>query len=168
MRMHLFAIAALSACSPAAEAPREEAVPAALGAGLWKTGAEVSAVRALEQGTPLIAATKGEKSESETCVAAAEIARPPASLFVGDAYKCTYQNVYVRNGRINAALTCSREGLDGTVAITVEGRFTAAGFTGTSSANSYSAAAADMRIDTALTGTRTGDCPAGGAPKKGA
>ena len=86
-------------------------------------------------------------------------------------FTCTYPAYYVRGGRINVTLHCSRPGLSGVVPMTVNGTFQADSIEYNRNLRTSLATDGDVEIDTRVTGRRTGACtpeaPAGGANKSG-
>lgn len=157
----------LAACSEGAAPTKQEAgTPAAqqLSAGQWEMTTEVTSLTQRDKGAPAIDMPVGSRSIVSSCVAEADVKKPQPALFAPEGSECTYRDIYMRGGRLNATLACSRPGLGGTIASNVNGSFTAETFEGTATTETSLAGEGDVRIDTKLTGRRTGDCTA--APAK--
>ena len=157
----------LAACSDGGVPTKQEAeTPAAeqLSAGQWEMTSEVTGLTQRDKGAPAINMPKGSRSTTSSCVAEAEVKKPQPALFANQGLECTYRDIYMRGGRLNATLACSRPGLGGTIATIVNGSFTASTFEGTSTTETSLSGEGDVRIDSKLTGRRTGDCTA--APAK--
>jgi hypothetical protein len=164
--MRLFALTpllVLAACSEGAEAPKQEetkAPAAELSAGQWEVTSEVTGLTKRDAGPPAIKAAEGDKTTAGSCVAEADVKKPQPGLFVGKDYDCSYRDIYMSSGRINATLSCQRPGLPGSIAILVNGSYTADTFEGTSILESSLTSAGDVKIESKLTGKRTGACTA--------
>jgi hypothetical protein len=155
----MFAPLLLVACGEGA-APTEETAAAVNGlqAGQWEVTSEVSGFRQADEGQPKIDTPVGTTASASLCVG--EETRPPTEIFSGEGYSCQYGNFYMRNGRINITLNCTREGLSGNIGMTVDGRFQADSFEADRNIRTTLVTDGDVVIDAALTGRRTGDCPA--------
>ncbi len=159
---------ALAACSGGSEPPQTETeAPAAeqMSAGQWEMTTEVTQVVKRDKGAPAIDMPQGSKSSRSVCVAEADAKQPPPALFMPEGFDCKYRDSYVSGGRLNGTLACTRSGLGGTVATNVNGSFTADTFEGTATTETSLAGEGDARIDTKLTGRRTGDCTPAPAAK---
>ena len=158
----------LAACSEGAAPAKQDAeAPAAeqLSAGQWEMTTEVTKLTQRDKGAPAIKTPEGSKSTSSSCVAEADVKKPQPDLFASEGSECSYRDMYMSGGRLNATLACSRAGLGGTIATNVNGSFTATTFEGNSTTETSLSGEGDVRIDARLTGRRTGDCTA--APAKG-
>ena len=158
----------LAACSEGAAPTKQEAeAPAAeqLSAGQWEMTTEITKLTQRDKGAPAIDTPEGSRSTTSSCVAEADVKKPQPALFAGEGSECSYRDIYMRDGRLNATLACSRADLRGTIATNVNGSFTATTFEGTTSTETSLSGDGDVRIDAKLTGRRTGDCTA--APIKG-
>lgn len=148
----------LAACS-GGTAEKNEAGPAAanIGAGQWELASEVTSFNKVDDGEPQINTPVGTRATESVCVGSDE--RPLTAFFAGPGYDCSYGSYYVRNGRINVTLTCSRAGLEGQIPIAAEGRVQADGtveFNRTT--RTILASDGDVEIATRVTGRRTADC----------
>jgi hypothetical protein len=163
MRIHALALLpaiALAACSENPQTSAAEAATRAesISGGQWQTVAEVTELRSTDSGAPKIDTPAGTKIEASLCLAEADAAKPSPALFVGADYDCTYSNFYMRNGRINAQMQCSRDGLQGNIGMNVTGTFTADSFEGKLETLSYLHTDGDVEIKSNLIGRRAGDC----------
>jgi hypothetical protein len=156
---------AMAGCSSEPEKAPAPAIPGALAAGEWEVTTDVTRMESTDSGRPAIQAKVGDKSSDKFCLAAGDATKPPPALFVGDDDRCTYNNSYVRNGKINASLRCSREGLRGDIMKGLEGRFDGASFEATVGTTSFLVSDGDVRIESKVTGRRIGDCKADDAEK---
>lgn len=158
----LLSLLVLGACAEA-EAPKAETKaerPAALAAGQWEITSEVTNFSKSDNGTARIDTPVGTRATTSTCIPEAEVKRPPVALFADPSEECTYDSVYVANGRVTASLTCRREGLNGKIMRTASGNYTADSLEGEASLDTYFASDGDVRIGYSLTGRRTGECVA--------
>ena len=154
----------LAACSEAGEPTKAEA-PAAtqLSAGQWEMTSEVTQVTQRDQGTPAIKVAEGDKTTSSVCIAEADAKQPQAALFAGEGSECTHRDMYMSNGRINATLACKRPGLEGQIATLVNGTYTADTIEGTAVTETSLVGEGDLKIQSKLSGRRTGECAAADA-----
>lgn len=161
------ALAGLAACSEA-EAPKAKAEAASeLAAGEWTTHSEVTRVTVKDGDTSALKLAVGDKAEIKSCIAAGEGKRPPTALLVGEtAGDCTYDNVYLSRGRLNASLQCRKEGLSGQVMPTVSGTFTADSVDASTTITTVLSTQGDADIEMKVTAKRTGACSAA-APAEG-
>jgi hypothetical protein len=112
-------------------------VPATLPAGTWQAEFEVTRFNSVGGPTPALKAKQGDKEQASSCVPEAQRAKPAPELFAGAGYSCTYQNSYIKDGMINAALSCTRPELKGEIHLAMQGSYTADGFEGTVDTVSY-------------------------------
>ena len=156
----------LAACSESSQAP-EKAEPAAaehIKAGQWEMAIEVTKVTQRDKGAPALKMPVGTKLVTSSCVTEAEVKQPPAGLFVPEGFKCEKRDTYVRGGRINLTLECTRDGLSGDIPIVINGNYTAEGIEATSTAETRLTGDGDVMMESKLAGRRTGACSAA-APK---
>jgi hypothetical protein len=150
----------LAACSEAngpakqAEAPAAEAIKA----GQWEMAAEVVAVTQRDKGSPAMKMEKGSKTTSSSCVAEADTKKPQPALFAPEGLKCDYRDDYIRGGKINATLGCTGAGLNGDVSALINGSYTAETIEATAITETRLHGDGDVKVETKLTGRRTGDC----------
>lgn len=154
----------LSACGQ--EAPKTEApvVPAKLPAGQYEVTSTVTQLTSTD-GTPLPSFTKqGETRTAQGCVGEDGLPEPELLAASGDA--CQLQNPYVRSGRMNFQLDCSRPG-QGKVMADISGKYTADGFTGTLTSTSFFAGSGDYKLVQDITARKVADqCTAAPAAEK--
>ena len=145
---------ALAACGQAPPAPKAEAKPpATLPAGQWEVTREVTRFTALDDGKPAIAAKAGDKTTISVCVAPGETAKPKPELVGGNAADgCTYDSLYLANGRLNAALACAPKGMRGKLFVSSSGTYTAAAIDLTLTKSTQLSGTGDVRVDEKITG----------------
>ena len=170
MRSLAFAsLLVLGACSEGAsenKAAEEDKTNLQLAAGQWETVSEVTGMRKQDKGAPAMKADKGTKMEVQACVAETEAKKPPPALLAGlENATCTYQNIYMSRGRINASMTCKRPGLNGQLLVSTNGTYTDKSFDMTSTVNTLLAGEGDISFESKVTGRQTGACAAGAAGK---
>jgi hypothetical protein len=141
----------------AAEKNEVVAAPARIADGQWELTSEVTAFRALDEGAPKINTPVGTRATASLCVAGD---RAPVEFFAGDGLDCEVGAHYVRNGRINVTLNCTREDLSGPIPVTADGRYTADTVDFERNTRTILASDGDVEIMTHVTGRRTGDCTA--------
>lgn len=156
----LLALAACSGETQPAENQTEAAAAEQLSPGQWEMVTLVTKVTKRDEGPPAIAMAEGSKSTRSVCIGEAEAQQPPPALFMPEGFDCKYRDAYVRGGRLNATLACTRTGLSGDIATNVNGSFTAETFEGNATTETSLSGLGDLRMDTELTGRRTGPCTA--------
>jgi len=159
---------ALAACGGGKQdqAATEEP-PANLAAGLYEVTSEVTTLASTDNSTPAIKAKQGDKIVTKACVA--PDGKPaPALLADAEGDKCEIKNSYIRNGRMSAQMSCTREGHLGYVMPAMMGSYSADGFEGEISTLTYFNEDGDYRLTRKVTAKRLGDCPAEGAADKAA
>ena len=161
MRVLAFAsLLVLGACSEGGGEKKAEGDKSKLqlAAGQWQSAAEVTDMRQQDKGAPALKADKGTRMEVQACVAQAEGKKPPAVLLAGlENATCTYQNIYMSRGRINAAMNCTRPGL-GQLLVSTNGTYTDKSFELTSTVNTLLAGEGDISFDAKVSGRHTGAC----------
>ncbi len=155
---------ALAACSEGGEPTNKEAqAPAAkqLAAGQWEMTTEVVRVTQRDNAPPAIKSPEGSRTSTSLCVAEADAKKPQPALFAAEGSTCTYRDIYMSGGRINATLACERPGLNGSIATIVNGSYTADAIEATAVTETSLIGEGDARIEAKLTGKRGGPCQAG-------
>lgn len=152
-----------SACSSPEEAPEPEAATQ-IDAGEWEIVTEVTRLTATDKGRPAIDMPVGTRVTGAACVGDSERSKPPPAMFAGPKDKCEYKNFYMARGRLNASLSCTRPGLEGTLMLSVEGNYGAADLQATATLESYLVGSGDVKMASKITGKRTGACAATPAP----
>lgn len=156
---------ALAACGGGGtEKAAEEAAPATLAAGLYEVSAEVTQLASTDNSTPATRLKQGDKPTSRACVTAD--GKPAPELLAEKGDKCELKNSYVRNGRMTAELSCSRDGKSGSVMPAMNGSFAKDSFEGEVTTLTYFVDDGDYRMTRKVSGKRVGDCPAGGTADK--
>ena len=163
----LASLCLVAACSAGGEEEKkaEGPVAATFGAGQWEASFETTAFRSTDGKTPILAAKVGDKETAAACVAAGSEEKPDAALLVGEGYECSYGTSYIRGGRVNSQLTCTRGGV-GPIGFSVSGTSTADSFEGTAEAVSYLPGNGDFAMTRKVTARRTGPSCAAPATKK--
>jgi hypothetical protein len=152
----------LAACSGGGADEKEQAPAESLDAGLWDASFETTAFRSTDNTTPAVKAAVGDKSATQACLAEADKASPPTSLFGGEGYECAYKTSYMSSGRLNHSLECSRDGVTGSIPMLVEGSFTATSFEATVTTQTYLPGSGDYYMQRKVSGRRTApSCPPG-------
>jgi uncharacterized protein DUF3617 len=98
----------------------------------------------------------GTRATQSLCVGAGHELQ--TGFFAGDGYRCSYGSYYVRNGRVNLTMICSREGLDGNVTMAAEGTFEANRVEFRRTLTATLTAGGNVAVDARVTGRRTGAC----------
>ena len=159
----------VAACSEGGEQKKKEGPAKNVTAGQWETSYEVTAIRSTDKTEPALKAAEGDRETGSVCIPAGGEATPPPELFAGPGHECSYKNSYIRNGRITASLSCTREGIEGDLMMTVEGKYTATTFEGTVSTTTYLPGRGDFEMSRKMSGRHTAaSCQAPAAePKAG-
>lgn len=124
--------------------------------GQYELSSEVTRLTNVDDGEAAINTPVGTRETQSVCIGAS--GQAPTEAFSGEGYSCTYNNYYVRNGRINALLSCTRDGLQGEISMTVDGTFESGQLSYTRNVRTILASSGDVQIDHRVTGRRTGDC----------
>lgn len=160
-------VAALVVAGGCSEAPEKTkgAAPTtaakALQAGQWEVTSEVTRMTKRDQGTPRIDTPVGTKTTESVCIGDSETKRPNPALFAGSKDSCSYDNLYLSSGTLNASLTCTRPGLDGSVLMMIAGDFKADSFEVERDLATRLAGDGDVAIVSKVTGRRLAECTAG-------
>lgn len=167
MRNLLFVPILLAAGCSEAPAPKQEPeaqAAAPIQAGQWEMTHETVSLTQRDKAAPAIKTEKGARTSTSICVAEADVKKPQPQLFTPEGYDCSYRDSYFSGGRINATLACTRSGLSGDIGLLVNGSSTADTIDATVITETRLYTDGDVRIETKLTGKRTGACTA--APAK--
>lgn len=167
MRLMLIAggVLTLAGCSggtPANEAATAEAPPASIPAGEYEITTTVTEFRSTDKTTPVVQAKQGETATSRACIGAD--GAPPPELFAAKGDVCKSQNAYVRNGKMNLTLDCTRKGTPGKIMSEVNGKFTADSLQGSTITTSFIQGPGDYELRQDFTARRVGECSAAAAP----
>ena len=147
----------LAACGGTKPAPVEEAA-AKLNAGLYELNSEVMLVASTDKTTPATKLKQGEKQLIKACVL--PDGQPQPELLGEEGDKCEIKNSYIRNGRMSAQMSCTRDGVLGPAMPAMMGSFTADGFKGEITTLTYFNENGDYRLVREVNAKRVGDCPA--------
>jgi hypothetical protein len=146
----------LAACSGGGEENKAAEAADALQAGQWEISSEVSDFRSTDKATPALKAVAGEKTAAPACIEVGKEEEPPAEMFAGVGYECEYKDRYISGGRLNLALECEREALEGNVMVSVQGTYKGDSLEGTVTATSFLPGEGDFVMNSKITGRRTG------------
>ena len=166
-KMKLIPVAGLAAllmgCGGEKPAAVEEA-PAKLNPGLYEVSYEVTMLASTDQTTPATKLKQGDKGVIKACVAADS--KPAPELLAEEGDKCEIKNSYIRNGRMSAQMSCTRDGKNGPVMPAMMGSFKGDTFEGEINSMTYFVENGDYRMSRKISAKRVGDCPAEGAAEK--
>lgn len=146
------------------QAAADEPPAASLAAGLYEVSAEVTELASTDNTAPATKLKQGDKFTARACVG--DDGKPAAELLAENGDKCEIKNSYVRNGRMTAEMSCSREGKTGSVMPAMNGSFSKDAFEGSVTTLTYFTDDGDYRMTRKIDAKRVGDCPAGGAADK--
>ena len=151
--------------SAPAAAPASE--DKALAAGEYEVATKVEDLRSTDHTTPLTKAKQMAASDTPVMHRACVVAegKVDADMFAEAGDKCSVQNSYVNNGKINMQLSCTRSGAPGQVLQSVDGDYQAGSFTATVNTGTYFTGSGDYAMRRTMTARRVGACPAGGGKK---
>ena len=147
---------ALAACGGEQPAAVEQAA-ASLTGGLYELSAEVTGVAATGKGAPATKLKLGDRLVTRACVGA--YGKPAPELLAEEGDKCQFKESYVRNGRMNGQMSCTRKGADGNIAPIFDGTFKADSFEGEITTATQLYNGGDYRLTRKVTAKRVGDCP---------
>ena len=150
--------AVLAACGDGEEKAKAPAPAREMSAGQWQSSLVVANFRQTDQAPqPRLNMPVGTRAEGAACIGADATRRPPPQLFVGPEFEnCEWgDNFYMGNGRLNAPLTCRREGV-GEVEVSVNVAFTAESYEGTVDMNTRLPEDGDVLLSARAEGRRTG------------
>jgi hypothetical protein len=159
MGMRALALVAIALVAGCGEPPAEnQAAPAAaaLAPGQWELTSEVTSFRKTGQGSPRIETPVGTRATQSLCVGAGRELQ--SAFFAGEGHRCSYGAYYVRNGRVNVTMGCTRDGVDGTITIAAEGTFQANSVEFRRNMTTTLTAGGNVAAEARVTGRRTGDC----------
>ena len=152
------AAALLGGCGDDAPVKNEPAMATSLRPGQYQADWKVTSLRIVDKNPTAATNLKQDATGTTTACVSADNAIDPA-LFAEDGDICTIGNPYVRNGRMQMDLTCSREGADGQVRQSVSGTFTADTIEAEVSTTTYLSGYGDYAMSRTFTAKRLGECP---------
>ena len=161
MRTILLGVAAaglIAGCTSDSAPPAEQAETVALLPGEYDISAKIDSFRSTDKATPATRAKVGDPPATRrACVAAG--GNMPVEAFADAGDLCTASSSYVRNGRLNLQLSCSRPG-HGTVMQLADGSFKADSFEAKLNTATYFTGSGDYAMTRSFTGKRVGECSA--------
>jgi hypothetical protein len=152
------AVMMLAACGGEEPAPVAETAPAKLAAGLYELTSEVTMLESTDKAAPATKLAKGAKSVIKACVTPEGV--PDPALLGEEGDKCEIKNSYIRNGRMSAQMSCTRDGKSGPVMPAMMGSFKGDTFEGDIDTLTYFVDTGDYRMTRKISAKRVGDCPA--------
>jgi hypothetical protein len=158
----LFVVAAagalLAGCGGETPVENEPEAATALEPGQYQADWKVASLRITDKNKTAATNLKQDATGTTTACIAKDNAIDPA-LFAEDGDTCTIGNPYVRNGRLQMDLTCSRKGSEGQVRQSVSGTFTADSLDAEVSTTTYLSGYGDYAMSRTFTAKRLGECP---------
>lgn len=159
------AAALLSGCGEEATPVKNETEAAtSLEPGQYQAQWKVASLRIVDKNKT--AATNLKQDATGTTTACVTDKIDPA-LFAEDGDTCTIGNPYLRNGRMQMDLTCTRKGQSGQVRQSVSGTFTADSIDAEVSTTTYLSGYGDYAMTRTFTAKRLGECPPAAATTAG-
>jgi hypothetical protein len=153
------AAALLAGCGEEAPVKNDtEAEAASIQPGQYQADWKVASLRIIDKNKTAATNLKQDATGTTTaCVAEGGTIDP--ALFAEDGDTCKAANPYVRNGRLQIDLTCTRKGASGQVRQSVSGTFTANGIDAEVSTTTYLSGYGDYAMSRTFTAKRLGECP---------
>ena len=151
----------LASCGGEKPAAVAEESAAKLSPGLYELNYEVITLASTDNSTPATKLKQGDMGVIRACVAADS--KPAPELLGEEGDKCEIKNSYIRNGRMSAQMSCTREGASGPVMPAMMGSFKDGSFEGEISTLTYFVKDGDYRLVRKIDAKRVGDCPAAAA-----
>ena len=154
------AAAMLAGCG-GGEAPVKndtEAEAASIAPGQYQADWKVASLRIIDKNKTAATNLKQDATGTTTACVATDGTIDPA-LFAEDGDTCKAANPYVRNGRLQIDLTCTRKGVSGQVRQSVSGTFNAKGIDAEVSTTTYLSGFGDYAMSRTFTAKRLGECP---------
>jgi hypothetical protein len=162
----LAAVGLLAACGGGESANKAKGAAASLEPGQYEVTAQVTQFRKADEGVPKMKAEPGSRTTRSVCVT--DGASLPPELFADEGFTCRNgTSNYVRAGRINANVSCTRPDLKGDLGYVMTGTFEAQSFRAERQFSTALATDGDVVIASTLEGRRTGACTAPAEPGAG-
>jgi len=150
------AAALLVGCGEEAPVKNEPEAATALEPGQYQADWKVASLRIVDKNKT--AATNLKQDATGTTTACVTDKIDPA-LFAEDGDTCTVGNPYLRNGRMQMDLTCTRKGQEGQIRQSVSGTFTADSIDAEVSTTTYLSGYGDYAMSRTFKAKRLGECP---------
>ena len=150
--------ALIAGCGDDAPVKNEPETAASLEPGQYQADWKVASLRIVDKNPTAATNLKPDATGTTTACVGAGGAVDPA-LFAEDGDNCTIGNPYIRNGRLQMDLTCSRKGQEGQVRQSVSGTFTADTINAEVSTTTYLSGYGDYAMSRTFTAKRLGECP---------
>jgi hypothetical protein len=150
------AAALLAGCGEEAPVKNETEAAASLKPGQYQAQWKVASLRIVDKNKTAATNLKPDATGTTTACVTDQI--DPA-LFAEDGDTCTIANPYMRNGRLQMDLTCTRKGQEGQVRQSVSGTFTADSIDAEVSTSTYLSGYGDYAMSRTFTAKRLGECP---------
>ena len=150
------AAALLAGCGEEAPVKNEPEAATSLEPGQYQADWKVASLRIVDKNKT--AATNLKQDATGTTTACVTDTIDPA-LFAEDGDTCTVGNPYLRNGRMQMDLTCTRKGQEGQVRQSVSGTFTKDSIDAEVSTTTYLSGYGDYAMSRTFTAKRLGECP---------
>jgi len=150
------AAALLAGCGEEAPVKNEPEAAASLEPGQYQADWTGASLRIVDKNKT--AATNLKQDATGTTTACVTDKIDPA-LFAEDGDTCTIGNPYMRNGRMQMDLTCTRKGQEGQVRQSVSGTFTADSIDAEVSTTTYLSGYGDYAMSRTFKAKRLGECP---------
>lgn len=158
----LVPVLALAACGGQSE-NKAKAGAQTLEAGQYEVTAVVTQFRQADEGEPKINMPKDSRTTRSVCLPPGG-ALPP-DLFADEGMTCQDVSAsYARNGVLNVGLRCSKPGLSGDIAYSVNGSFEAQSFRADRQMTTTLTTDGDVVVASRVEGRRTGACTPAAAP----
>lgn len=154
----------LAGCDGAPAPVSEENAPKGkaelLESGLYELTITVDKLASADGSEPATKRSAGEEVMRRVCVASEGISSP--ALYAEDEDDCTLHNPYVRPGRVQADLRCTRPGVSGQVNLSGNGTYESESFEMDVRTLTALAGSGDYAMSRTIKGSRVGECPAEG------
>ena len=156
----------LAACDDAPKVDKRAGEAKQLTAGAYEVSAKLDTLAKSDLEAPATKAKVGDMTTLKGCVAAD--GTPDATLFIEPGDVCKATQSYSSGAILNIQYNCQRKGKSGSVNYSIDGQFTADGFTAKVTTGTSFISPDDYVANRSVTGKRVGNCPAAvaGAPAK--
>ena len=153
------AAALLGGCGGEAPVKNDtEAEVASISPGQYQADWKVASLRIIDKNKTAATNLK-QDATGQTTACVAEGGSIDPALFAEDGDTCKAANPYMRNGRLQMDLTCTRQGASGQVRQSVSGTFTADKIEAEVSTTTYLSGYGDYAMSRTFTAKRLGECP---------